>query len=52
MPEFRAADLIGDMDILVEARDEAERWVRDDEARDRLMEALGRHGGAGLATVG
>jgi ATP-dependent DNA helicase RecG len=53
IPEFRVADLIDDMDVLVEARDEAARWVEDAQRRDRLIADLGRRGHmAGLITVG
>ena len=53
IPEFRIADLVEDVDLLSQARDEAERWVEDEENRDRLIEELGRRcGAAGLATVG
>ena len=53
IPEFRIADLVEDVDLLVQARDEAERWVDDRENRDRLIAELGRRSGtAGLATVG
>ena len=53
IPEFRIADLVEDVDLLAQARDEAERWVDDTENRDRLIEELGRRSGtAGLATVG
>ena len=53
IPEFRIADLVEDVDVLVEARDEAELWVRDSEKRDKLIENLSRRSGtAGLATVG
>ena len=53
MPEFRVADPIHDMDILVEARDEAERWVRDEAKREALIQGLQRSGNiGGLVTVG
>lgn len=53
VPEFRIADLVDDADILVEAREEAERWVRDPGKRDKLIEDLSRRpGAAGLARVG
>ena len=53
VPEFKVADLIDDMDILVEARDEAELWVRDADKRDRLIQSLSRGGNlAGLVSVG
>ncbi len=53
VPEFRVADIVEDMDILVEARDEAERCVRDVRLADALIRRLsGRHGPANLAGVG
>lgn len=53
MPEFRVADPIHDMEILVEARDEAERWVRDEVKREALIKGLRRGGNiGGLVTVG
>jgi ATP-dependent DNA helicase RecG len=53
MPEFRVADLVDDMDILVEARDEAERWVGDETKRNRLIEGLSRgQNMASLVSVG
>jgi len=53
MPELRVADLIDDIDILTEARDETERWVRKPAERVRLIENLRRQAGvAGLAGVG
>ena len=53
LPEFLLADLVEDVDILVEARGEAERWVRDAPRRDKLIADLGRRAGASsLATVG
>ena len=53
LPEFRVADPIDDMDILVEARDEAERWVRDDAKREALIKGLRPSGNiGGLVTVG
>ncbi len=52
VPEFRLADLAKDLDILIEARAEAERWVRNESQRDKLIadlqSALGRlHSGYG-----
>jgi ATP-dependent DNA helicase RecG len=53
IPEFRLADLVEDVDILVEARGEAERWVRDEPRRNKLIADLSRRAGASsLATVG
>ena len=53
IPEFRVANLVDDIDILVEARDEAELWVRDTEKRDRLIRSLSRGGNlTALVTVG
>ena len=53
IPEFRLADLVEDVDILVEARGEAQRWVRDEPRRDKLIADLSRRAGASsLATVG
>ncbi len=53
IPEFHLADLVEDVDILVEARGEAERWVKDEAKRDKLIADLGRRAGsASLATVG
>ena len=52
IPEFKVANLIDDADLLVQARDEAERWMEDAPARDRLIQELSRRGPAGLATVG
>jgi len=53
MPEFRNADLLTDVDILTEARDEAERWIRDPAERVRLVESLSRQAGiAGVVGVG
>jgi len=52
MPDFRVADLVEDVDILVEARDEARRWV-EAEGRDALIESLSRGGNrSGLISVG
>ena len=53
VPEFRLADLAKDLDILIEARAEAERWVRNESQRDKLIADLSRRSGAStLATVG
>lgn len=53
MPEFRHADLIDDVDILIEARDEAEHRVEDSVERARLVEGLSRQRGrAGVVGVG
>ncbi len=52
IPEFKLANLIDDADLLVQARDEAERWMEDAPARDHLIQELSRRGSAGLATVG
>ena len=53
IPEFRLADLVEDVDILVEARGEAERWVRDGAKRDKLIADLSQRARAhSLATVG
>jgi ATP-dependent DNA helicase RecG len=52
VPEFKVASLIDDTELLVQARDEAERWMEDAPARDRLIQELSRRGPAGLATVG
>ncbi len=53
IPEFRIADLVADVDILVEARGEAERRMRNASERDKLIAELSRRGGAAsLATVG
>jgi ATP-dependent DNA helicase RecG len=53
LPEFRTANLIDDMDILTEARDEAQSRVEDPGERIRLVEALSRVPGiAGVVGVG
>ncbi len=53
IPEFRLADLVEDVDILVEARGEAERWMRDVAKRDKLIADLSQRAGtSSLATVG
>jgi len=53
IPEFRLADLVEDVDILVEARGEAERWVRDGAKRDKLIADLSQRARAhSLITVG
>jgi ATP-dependent DNA helicase RecG len=51
LPEFRLADLLGDADILLEAREEAQTLARDPQAHRALLERLG-HGPADLAGVG
>jgi ATP-dependent DNA helicase RecG len=51
LPEFRLADLLGDADILLEAREEAQTLARDSQAHRALLERLG-HGPADLAGVG
>ena len=53
MPEFRVADIVEDRDILIEARDEAERCVGDAPAADALIRRLsGGRGRANLTGVG
>jgi ATP-dependent DNA helicase RecG len=53
IPEFRMANLVEDVEILVEAREEALRWVSSATRRDKLIEDLSRRAGASsLATVG
>jgi ATP-dependent DNA helicase RecG len=53
IPEFRVADLIDDIDILTEARDEAERQLSDPRAQSRLVDKLSRQSGtSGLVEVG
>jgi len=53
MPELRVASLLDDMEILVEARDEARLWEGDPPGAAQLMEALSRKPGlAGVVGVG
>jgi ATP-dependent DNA helicase RecG len=53
MPDFRIARIVDDMDLLVEARDEAARWDDDPVARDRMIGGLATGSlSAGLIHVG